>query len=94
MADEGKVPLTRRDLTIVVAVVGALAVIVGMAGNWLFYSRTEGRVLEERVSGMKDLDVEIVKRMNQLADQVIAAQQNDAKLLELYMKALDEKRKE
>lgn len=91
---EAKEPLTRRDLVVAVAVLGGIAAFIIFLGSWFFYMRTEGIRLEERYNAGKELDAEVVKRVNQLAEAVNAVQLQGARLLELYMKALDEKRKE
>lgn len=74
-------------MAIVMGVLTAIALVVGMAGNWLFYSRTEGRVLEERVGSMREADKAMADRMNELAGAVQGVQLNNVKLLELSLKA-------
>lgn len=90
MAESGKEPLTRRDMTIVLAALTGLSLIVGMAGNWLFYSRTEGRVLEERMASRTSDIGDLKTQVKTLADAVNNVQVNNAKLLELSLK-IDEK---
>ncbi len=79
-------PLTRRDMAIVVGLLTIISLVVGLAGNWLFYSRTEGVRLEERFTAKKENDAEIVNRLNQLADAVNAVQINNVRLSELNIK--------
>lgn len=79
-------PLTRKDMALVVAVLTVISCVVGLAGNWLFYSRTEGVRLEERFNAKKDNDTETIKRLNQLADAVNAVQINNVRLSELNIK--------
>lgn len=95
--ENGKGVLTFR----IVSLVGiAIAAVAGVR-TWLrsdfaddFSSKQDCIRIEERQVHDRETMKEMAERMRQLADSVNAMQLNSAKLLELYTKALDDKRKE
>ena len=74
--------VTTKHVGIVLAAFAAFQVIVGVGANWFFYTRSDGRVLEERFNSLKADQERIGKLLDTVASTVTALQFQQGKQVE------------
>lgn len=85
--------VTTKHVGLVLAAFAAFQVIVGVGANWFFYTRSDGRVLEERMNSMRDSQKDVSSILRTVTDTVTALQFQQGKQVEA-MNALAESLRE
>lgn len=79
-------PLAWRNVVIVSAALGAAAT---FGANWIFYTRTDGRLLEQRMASMERSSEKMAEHLNTLGGTINTVLIQQAKHGELLLKVTE-----